>query len=133
MKKIIFLLLLVFSISCVGCSIGTVKLYPGPDLSKSELAFINCPKKRIRVLLIGGKKWQYKRCGSKENAAVLPGPHTFIVKYRRVSSRTDILITYTWYKTRVRAKLEAGHQYKFGLDRRGPYIFDRESRIIISR
>jgi len=100
------LLVLILSSSC---SIGTLKLYPGPELPEYQLANIGNSNSNISVYKIDS--YEDMRLGvaapigvtAKENAEVLPGIHSFSVStsFKGVPATT------------LEADLEAGKEYIF--------------------
>ena len=92
-----------------GCSIGTLKLYPGPELPDDRLATIDNHMGTIHVVALDDKDimlgtwYQPGKGGSKESAEVLPGTHTF-QSYTLLRKAP---------KVSLKVELKAGHEYYF--------------------
>jgi hypothetical protein len=82
-----------------GCGRGTYRMYPGPRLPKSQVAFLRWDS-AINVILIDGKL--VPRCNKIE---MFPGDHNVQVGYSDAGfrSRQDKVIKFT---------AEAGHRYR---------------------
>jgi len=100
----IFFLPMMFIFS--GCSIGTLKLYSGPDLPKNELAIVTNTNFQIRVVKLDSQKialgsWMSRSESALENAEILPGTH----KFTAYSLSAPIAV--------LEANLKASHEYQF--------------------
>ena len=92
-------LILLLGIALVGCSIGTIKLYPGPELSENKLALIYCYDSSVSMRSVDDM--EVKNGMLKKNFALLPGKHVFTVNYYGGVVKKAIIET----------TLEAGHEY----------------------
>jgi len=118
-KKMPFLFLLFFLSVCTisSCSIGTIKLYPGPEISNNKLSFINNPHNGLQIRSLDSNEvkigtWWEPGGGAKETAAILPGKHTFKVKYNMYNGSRFV----GTFDIDLEANLEAGHEYSFNAE-----------------
>jgi hypothetical protein len=110
-------LLLVLAVLFSGCSIGTLKLYPGPKMPKDKLAFINNSLQGMHIRGLDGKEvkigtWWEPGGGAKETGAVLPGKHTVKVTYSLYDGMRNVGSVIA----NLEANFEAGHYYTLGVD-----------------
>jgi hypothetical protein len=98
-KNILFILILLAILILWGCGSGTFRMYSGPRLPKSQVAFLRWDSV-INVILVDGRL--VPRCSRIE---LFPGDHNVQVGYSSSGfrSRQDRLINFT---------AEAGHKYK---------------------
>lgn len=100
--KVKFILCIFISLTILnlwGCGGGTYRMYPGPRLPKSQVAFLQWGD-AINVILVDGKL--VPRCNKIE---MFPGDHKVQVGYSSSGfrSRQDKVINFT---------AEAGHRYR---------------------
>jgi hypothetical protein len=105
---------LIITVSLSGCSIGTTKLYPGPEISGEKLSFINNHHSQVRVTELDSQKimigtWMDSSGGAKERGSVLPGKHTFKVEYMFYNNNVMVGPVIVEMET----DLAAGHEYVF--------------------
>jgi len=103
-KSILFIFISLAVLILWGCGPGTYRMYSGPRLPKSQVAFLRWDS-AINVILVDGRL--VPRCNKIE---LFPGDHNVQVGYSSSGfrSRHDRLINFT---------AEAGHRYRISHSR----------------